>query len=137
MASVSWSTIPAVTVDSSAATLLLPGKKRGDRGIQPAALQDVEAVPLRLAAARIGDVGLVGINAEVLTAVGQAIKRGSPFAHTMIVTHCGGAQGYLSPTELYKEGGYEIETSPFAPGAAETVVREALRLLYELDARAR
>ncbi len=126
-----------VRIDSTATTILLPGKRRGERGVNPDSLQDVAPVPLRLAAARIGGVGLVGISAEVLTGVGQAIKRGSPFAHTLIVTHCGGAQGYLPPTELYKEGGYEIETSPFAPGAAETAVREVLRLLYELDARAR
>jgi neutral ceramidase len=124
-------------IESMATTLLLPGKKRGERGIDPESVQGVEPVPLRLAAARIGDVGLVGMSAEVLTEVGQAIKRGSPFAHTMIVTHCGGAQGYLPPTGLYKEGGYEIETSPFAPGAAEATVREALRMLYELHARTR
>jgi hypothetical protein len=74
----------------------------------------------------------VGISAEVLTAVGLRIKQGSPFPYTWVVTHCNGASGYLPPLELYKEGGYEIEASPFAPGAAEVVAKEALQLLYSL-----
>jgi len=72
------------------------------------------------------------MDAEVLTEIGLAIKQGSPFAHTLVVTHCNGAQGYLPPKHLYKEGGYEIDTSPFAPGAGEIAVKEALNLLYEL-----
>ncbi len=118
------------TLDSMSKTLLLPGKKRGTRVVEDG--EEIPPVPLRLSAARIGEIGILGIDAEVLTEVGLAIKQGSPFAHTFIVTHCNGAQGYLPPQHLYKEGGYEIETSPFAPGAGEIAVKEALGLLYEL-----
>lgn len=118
------------TFDSVASQILLPGKKRGQS--IPEDGDDVPDVPLNLIAARIGDVGFLGMSAEVLTEVGWAIKRGSPFDRTMIVTHCNGARGYLPPAHRYKEGGYEIETSPYAPGAADRAVKEALRLLHDL-----
>jgi hypothetical protein len=119
------------SIRSARKTLQLPGKHRGT-----AASADREASPpaveVSISAARVGDVGLVGISAEVLTAIGLRIKEGSPFPYTWVITHCNGASGYLPPLELYKEGGYEIETSPFAPGAAEVVAKEALMLLYSL-----
>ncbi len=118
------------TLGSMSRTILLPGKKRGTRFVEEG--EELPPVPLRLSAARIGEIGILGIDAEVLTEVGLAIKQGSPFAHTLIVTHCNGAQGYLPPKHLYKEGGYEIDTSPFAPGAGEIAVKEALNLLYDL-----
>jgi len=118
------------TLGSLNKTLSLPGKKRGGRFVDEG--EELPPVPLRLSAARIGEIGILGMDAEVLTEIGLAIKQGSPFAHTLIVTHCNGAQGYLPPKHLYKEGGYEIDTSPFAPGAGEIAVKEALNLLYEL-----
>jgi hypothetical protein len=117
-------------LDSMSRIVLLPGKERGKQLVEKG--EELPPVPLRLSAARIGDIGILGMDAEVLTEVGLAIKQGSPFSHTFIVTHCNGAQGYLPPKHLYKEGGYEINTSPFAPGAGEIAVKEALNLLYEL-----
>lgn len=40
--------------------------------------------------------------------------------------------GYVPTKEAYPEGGYEVQTSPFAPEAAEKVVQGAVRLLREL-----
>jgi len=122
----------AVEIRSARKTIELPGKPRGAMGSTSADDPPPPPLELSISAARIGDVGLVGISAEVLTAVGLRIKQGSPFPYTWVVTHCNGASGYLPPLELYKEGGYEIEASPFAPGAAEVVAKEALQLLYSL-----
>ena len=36
----------------------------------------------------------------------------------------------LPPTKYYKEGGYEIKSSPFAPAAADQVIRQVLKMLY-------
>lgn len=119
-------------IASRTSTLTLPGKKRGETA--PSSSDPVPDVELRVSAARIGDIGLLGIGGEVLTEVGWAIKRGSPFKTTLVITHCNGSKGYLPPAHRYKEGGYEIETSPFAPAAADMVVKEALRLLHELAA---
>ena len=38
----------------------------------------------------------------------------------------------LPPTKYYKEGGYEIKSSPFAPAAADQVIRQVLKMLYQL-----
>ena len=60
------------------------------------------------------------------------IKSASPFKNTFIITHCNGASGYLPPSELYKEGGYEVSSSQFAIGSSDMVVKKTLRMLYDL-----
>lgn len=120
----------AAPISTISSTLHLPAKVRGRLSADPNA--NLPAAPLRLSAARLGDVAFLGISGEVLTEVGLAIKEASPFPFTLVVTHCNGAHGYLPPAQLYPEGGYEVETSPFAPEAAGIVVKEAMRLLNEL-----
>ena len=83
----------------------------------------------------MGNVGIVGIGGEVFNEFGSAIKAESPFPMTLVITHCNGAAGYLPIKPAYDEGGYEIQTSPFAPGAGEKAVQEALSLLRMLDTK--
>ena len=40
----------------------------------------------------------------------------------MIITHCNGGSGYLPIRAAYAEGGYEVQSSRFAPGADEKVI---------------
>lgn len=92
-----------------------------------------ETVPVRITVARIGDdVAFVGFSVEMLTEIGMEIKSASPFKNTFIITHCNGASGYLPPSELYKEGGYEVSSSQFAIGSSDMVVKKTLRMLYDL-----
>lgn len=109
-------------------TLLLPGKPRG----KTSASGDAASVPFNVTVGRVGDVAIVGLGGEVFNEIGKAIKLASPFSHTIIVTHCNGGSGYLPTKPSYPEGGYEVESSPFAPGAGEQVVQEAVRMLREL-----
>jgi len=109
-------------------TLELPGKPRNELEIG----KDCPPTPLNITAARIGDIAFVGIGCEVLTEIGMSIKAASPYEFTFIITHCNGAAGYLPPEHLYIEGGYEIKSSPFAPQAADIVVKQAVKLLHEL-----
>jgi len=51
---------------------------------------------------------------------------------TLVVTHCNGTSGYLPPKHLYVEGGYEVESSPFASAAADELTRRVLGMLHEL-----
>jgi hypothetical protein len=81
---------------------------------------------------RVGDVAFVGLGGEVFNEIGRAIKDASPFPHTVVVTHCNGAGGYVPTKESYPEGGYEVTTSPFLPEAAEMLAQEAVRLLETL-----
>jgi hypothetical protein len=109
-------------------TLELPGKTRNELAIE----EDCPPTPLNITAARVGDIAFVGIGGEVLTEIGMSIKAASPYKHTFIITHCNGAAGYLPPEHLYIEGGYEIKRSPFAPQAADIVVKQTTGMLYGL-----
>jgi len=109
-------------------TLELPGKLLNE----VAAKKDSPPAYLNLTVARVGDIGFVGIGCEVLTEIGMKIKAASPYKHTFVITHCNGAAGYLPPAHLYIEGGYEIKSSPFAPEAADMVVKQAVKMLHEL-----
>jgi len=115
-------------IKSSMKTLSLPGKPRG----QVEAAADAAPVELTVTVARVGDVAVVGLGAEVFNAIGRAIKDASPFPHTLVITHCNGAAGYLPTQQSYADGGYEIQSSPFAPAAAEQVVQEVAKMLREL-----
>ena len=108
--------------------LELPGKPRNETKIN----KDTPTSRFNVTAARVGDIAFVGLSGEVLTEIGMAIKAGSPYKHTFVITHCNGAHGYLPPEHLYIEGGYEISSSPFAPKAADMVVKEAVKMLHEL-----
>lgn len=70
-------------------------------------------VPLRINAARIGDLALVTFAAEPFTEIGMAIKAASPAAHTMVAGVADGCIGYLPTAEAHDEGGYEVDTAPF------------------------
>ena len=83
--------------------------------------------------ARVGDIAFVGLGGEVFNEIGQAIKSASPFRHTFVFTHCNGAAGYVPTRPSYAEGGYEVQSSSFAPGADEVLFQQATRLLKELE----
>ena len=85
---------------------------------------------------RLGSVALICIPGEPFTEINQAIVARSPFPHTLFSGYSNGAFSYLPVRSAYAVGGYEVETSPFSPEAAEMVVEEALRMLHELWAMA-
>lgn len=108
-------------------TIELPGKKR--RTLRNEGAEKI-TTPLNIAAACIGDIGFIGFGCELATEIGMTIKAASPFKYTFVITHCNGTSGYLCPKYQYREGGYEVETSRFAPGAAEIAMKKALDMLY-------
>jgi hypothetical protein len=115
-------------INTAFVTLELPGKAKGELTVE----KDCPPTSLNISAARVGDIAFIGMGAEVLTEIGMSIKAASPYKHTFVITHCNGAAGYLAPEHLYIEGGYEIKSSPFAPQAADIVLKQAIKMLYEL-----
>jgi neutral ceramidase len=115
-------------VSTAFETFDLPGKPPGDTRTT----NNVPKTALNLTVGRVGQVAFVGLGGEVFNEIGQAIKRASPFGTTIIITHCNGAAGYLPTSDAYLEGGYEVKSSRFAPGSAEQVIREAVRMLHAL-----
>ena len=104
----------------------LPAQSRKEAQSAPA------KVPMNVTVARVGDIAFVGWGGEVFNEIGKAIKTASPFRHTFILTHCNGAAGYLPTRPSYPEGGYEVQSSPFAPGADEVLIEETLKMLKHL-----
>jgi hypothetical protein len=87
---------------------------------------------LNITVGRLGEIAFVGWGGEVFNEVGLLVKRNSPFSHTFVLTHCNGAAGYLPTRESYPDGGYEVQSSKFGPGAAEALAQETLTMLREL-----
>jgi hypothetical protein len=88
--------------------------------------------PFNITVACLGDIAFVGWGGEVFNEIGAAVKKGSPFQHTFILTHCNGAAGYLPTPESYPEGGYEVQSSKFGPAAAEVLITETLHMLRDI-----
>jgi hypothetical protein len=108
-------------------TVALPGKAAPD-----SQNRTNSTASMNITVGRLGEIAFVGWGGEVFNEIGQAVKRGSPFSHTFILTHCNGAAGYLPTSDSYPEGGYEVQSSKFGPGAAEALSDETLKLLREL-----
>ena len=61
-------------------------------------------------------------------------KAASPLANPWFGGYTGGWAGYVPPAEAYPLLGYEVETSPFAPEAADILVAETVAALKDLEA---
>jgi hypothetical protein len=83
---------------------------------------------------RLGDVALVGFAGEPFSELGAQVKGRSPFPHTLFSGYTNDYLGYLPTAEAYPDRGYEVDTSPFRPGAGERVVEGSLALLAALRA---
>jgi hypothetical protein len=79
-----------------------------------------------------GDVALVGCNIEPFCEIGMAIKTQSPFPTTLMSGYTNGRMAYMPTAQEWARGGYEVDNSPFGPGAAELLTREILTLLTGL-----
>lgn len=120
--------ITNVTIKTAMKTIELPGKARGQK--QGSTTNAPAALVITVGC--VGEIAFVGLGGEVFTEIGQEIKRTSPFPYTFVVTHCNGAAGYVPTTGSYAEGGYEVMSSPFGPGADQQVVEATQRMLKEL-----
>ncbi len=109
-------------------TIQLPAKAEGESGNSADG-----TAPITITVARLGSVAFVGFGGEVFNELGTAVKSASPFRPTFIFTHCNGAAGYVPTRPSYSEGGYEVQSSSFAPGGGEQIAEEAVRMLKELQ----
>lgn len=115
-------------IRSAFQTLELPGKPEDQWDTKA----DSSPTPINVCVAKVGSVAFVGLGGEVLSEIGMAIKKASPFDQTFVITHCNGTSGYLPPRHLYVEGGYEIQSSPFASAAADILVKQVVKMLHEI-----
>lgn len=112
-------------------TVTCPGQKfvPGPQGRKDGKFEDAASTDIRLSLLRINDIALAGVSGEVLTMIGQRLKRESKLPHTIMLTHCNGSSGYLPDDAAYQQVSYEIQTSRVRPGCAEKAIVEGLREL--------
>ena len=89
-------------------------------------------VTLRFSVVKVGPIVFAGISGELMTSIGMKIKEGSPFNHTVILTHCNGTSGYLCTDEAYKDGGYEPMVSRTMPGTEKIIIDTFAEMLNGL-----
>lgn len=78
------------------------------------------------------DVAWVGLPGEIFVELGQAIKRGSPFNRTIVVSLANDNLGYIPNRKAYSEGNYEPVSARCAEGGGEVLVEAAVKMLKEL-----
>lgn len=101
-------------------------RMRAERGN---ALQGLGSYPLLVHGVRLGPVALVGVPVELFCEIGMTIRDRSPFATTLVSGYWNGYRNYLPTDAERARGGYEIDISPFRPGAEALVVAGAGRVL--------
>jgi hypothetical protein len=82
------------------------------------------------------DVAWVGFPGEVFVELGIALKRASPFRHTIVSELTGGSIGYVPTRQAYTQGQYEVISARVAAGSGERLVEVTTRILGELFAAA-
>jgi neutral ceramidase len=82
------------------------------------------------------DTAIVGLPGEVFVDLGLAIKKASPFKHTLVIELCNDDPGYVPTRKAFAEGSYETVNSRVQPGSGEMLVESAVKLFKDLTAPA-
>ncbi len=88
--------------------------------------------PLQIQAICLNDVALVAIPGEPFVEIGLAIKAASPFRQTLFSGYSNVGSHYIPMPDAYAVGGYEIDSTPYAPEAATVIIAETVALLREM-----
>ena len=84
---------------------------------------------LELNAFSVGGLGFITGTYEMFSDQGLFVKRNSPFAVTFIVS---GNSGYIPSKEAYEYRSYEADTGIYAPGTAEKLAEEYVKMLKDI-----
>lgn len=87
----------------------------------------------RLMGIRIGSAALISTQGEPFIEISQAIEKASRFPFTLFSGYSHGGEAYIPTPEAYQEGGYEADTTVFAPEAAATLIAQSITMLRELE----
>src|SRR5262249_40240536 len=81
----------------------------------------------------LGDeLAWVSLPGEIFVELGLAIKKSSPYPHTLIAELANGSIGYIPDKPAYPQGNYEVVSSRCAEGSGEMLVETASRLLNDV-----
>lgn len=96
---------------------------RADKGAMEAEIQIIKLNK---------EIALIGIPGELFNEIGKDIKLASPFSHTYILGCCNDYIGYIPTAQAYIEGGYEVQGTFLAQGAAEQLRQSIINKLMEV-----
>jgi hypothetical protein len=92
-----------------------------------------QPIPAQVQAVRLDrDTAIVMLPSELFVEFGLAIKKRSPFAHTMVIELANDSFGYVPTLKAFEEGNYEPTNATVRPGGGERLVETALDLLGQL-----
>jgi len=97
------------------------------RSKQPATPKEME-----LNALSFGDVGIATVPYEMFCQNAKAVKAGSPFATTIMITCCCGANNYVAADAAFEYNSYEVQNRSFVRGTAEAAQDALIGMLNGL-----
>ncbi len=105
------------------------------RNTVAAAERTEDTVKVVLQAVRIGDFAICAIPFEVFCEIGLDLKKRSPFARTIVISHANGSNGYLPTPEQHRLGGYEtwLGTCRVQEDASVIIANQLIEMLGELS----
>ncbi|MBQ9300673.1 MAG: hypothetical protein IJ214_09190, partial [Clostridia bacterium] len=77
----------------------------------------------------LGDLAIVGVKPELGYPTLRQLREASPYPITLVATMINGGAKYMADQSAYDKCMYEAINSPFAPGAAEMLVKEAAAMM--------
>jgi|UniRef100_UPI0037850FA3 neutral ceramidase len=100
--------------------------------LETVAKQDVPLLAEVQVIAFSDELAIVSLPGEIFVELGLALKKVSPFKHTLIAELANGSIGYVPNREAYPQGNYEIVSARCEAGSGEKLVEVALKLLSEV-----
>ena len=83
-------------------------------------------------AVSFGDVSFVTAAYEMFSTAQLAVKAGTPFKMTFVLTCSQEAHGYMPTEDAFPHGGYEVDTTHYVQGTAEALRDTYLDMLNTL-----
>jgi len=107
-------------------------RAEGQPANAPPKFEDAGPANIRLGLVMLDKIALAGVSGEVLTMIGQRLKKEAPFEHTLMVTHANGSMGYIPNDAAYEQASYEVLSTRFKPGCAEgAIVKGFLEMMAQ------
>jgi len=84
---------------------------------------------------RIGSIVFFSLPGEIFSEIGLAVKKQSPYPHTMGVGLANGYNAYMPTREEFIEGDYEVDGSKYCPETGDVFIQATLGVIKELKLR--
>jgi hypothetical protein len=124
-------TYPLREVQTANYVMAFPGKKPSSNDVPVDKLEPAPDAEIRLTVFKIGDLVISGVSGELVNEIGMDIKNRSPYAGTIVVTHCNGSSGYICTDKMFPEGGYEVRVTKFMPGVEKKLADKYIDIIHQ------